>query len=176
MYRLGGQGSKTGGNASKTARNTAISIVVLLVLFVGGGVGYTYFLGAQDTPPTAATAPVVPTDAPIKPVKPAANAPESAAVQTLTSPVSAGSNASISVKTNAGSKCTIAVVYGSVASTDSGLAAKVADEYGVVNWSWTVEDGAPLGTWPVKVTCVYNGKTGFVQGDLQVVKPDEQQN
>ncbi len=77
-------------------------------------------------------------------------------------------NASIIIRTNAGSKCVIAVVYDKTASSDSGLGSKTADEYGIASWTWTVESSVPIGKWPVKVTCVYNGRSAVVQGNLQV--------
>lgn len=158
----------------KTARNVGISVVVLLLLLVGGGVGYTYFLGPDASQNAAAEAPppASPTSPLFTPSKPAANARVGASVQTLTSPVVPGSNASISVKTNAGSKCTVSVIYDKAASTDSGLAPKAADEYGTVTWTWTVDKTAALGTWPVNVTCVYNTKSAVVRGDLQVIKAE----
>lgn len=119
---------------------------------------------AIATPVEAASAPA------ITPAKPAANAKESASIQMLTSPVAPGSNASVSVKTNAASKCTITVEYNKVASTDSGLKPKVADEFGMISWAWTVEESVPLGKWPVKVTCAYNDQSSVVQGDLVVAK------
>lgn len=156
----------------KPIRNALISVGVLLTLSVVAGVGYTYYMGlnpAQDA--TAIATPVEASSNPIiKPTEPAANAKESASVQTLTTPVAAGSNASITVRTNAGSTCTITAVYNNVASTDSGLAPKPSDVYGMVTWTWTVDKQAPIGTWPIKVTCTYNGHSAVVQADLQVVK------
>lgn len=154
----------------RSVRNIAISIVVLLIVVVGGGVGYTWYVGqnaAED--PVAIAPPVAPTPTPvIKPTKPAANAKQSAAVQILTSPVAPGSNASITVKTNAESDCTIKVEYNKVPSTDSGLKPKKADDFGIVSWTWTVEESVPLGTWPVDVTCAFNDQTAMVRGDLVV--------
>jgi hypothetical protein len=95
---------------------------------------------------------------------------EQAALQALTSPVKAGQNSSVNVKTNATSTCTINVSYNNVASKDSGLTPKVADAYGNVSWSWTVDPTAPVGSWPVKVTCVYRGRSAVVIGNLQVIK------
>jgi hypothetical protein len=63
------------------------------------------------------------------------------------------------------------VVSAEPASTDSGLAQKNADEYGLLSWTWTVEPTVPLGKWPVKISCAYDGKGAFVQGDLVVAKP-----
>jgi hypothetical protein len=154
----------------KAVRNIVVSIVVLAVLFIGGGLGYTWYMGQQPSNTTSAiAAPVESQPVPaIKPAKPAANAKESASVQMLTSPIAPGANASITVKTNPASKCTIIVEYNKVASKDSGLVARAADEFGTVSWTWTVDKTAPLGKWPVKVTCTYNKKSAFVQVDLKV--------
>lgn len=149
---------------------TTISIVSLLVVFVGGGVAYTWYMGQQvPESPAAIAAPVEARTAPvIKPVKPAANAPVSASVQNLTSPVAPGANASLTIRTRPEAKCNITVEYDKVASTDSGLSAKVADDFGMVSWTWTVEDTAAIGKWPVKVLCVYKDKSAAVQADLEV--------
>ncbi len=77
----------------------------------------------------------------------------------------------MTVKTNAAAACNIKVVYDKTASTDSGLIAKVADEYGMVSWGWTVEPSVPLGKWPVKVTCANAKHSAVVQSDLVVEKP-----
>lgn len=158
----------------KSLRNIAISIVVLLVVVAAAGVAYTWYVGQDTTDDTTAIAvPVAPTPpAVIKPTKPAADAKQSAAVQILTSPVAPGSNASITVKTNAESDCTITVEYNDIPSTDSGLAPKSADEFGIVSWTWTVEETVPLGTWPVDVTCAFNDQTAMVRGNL-VVAPEK---
>ncbi len=155
---------------SKALRNSLISAGVLLVVLVAGGAAYTYFLGPDGSQSAASVAPVATPEVNIKPTKPADNAVESAAVQTLTTPAPLGSNVSISVKTVAGSDCKIAVVYGTVTSTDSGLTPKKADEYGVVTWAWTVGNTVPVGKWPVNVECAFHGRSAVVRGDLEVVK------
>jgi hypothetical protein len=144
-----------------------------LTIFVGGGVAYVKFYGST-TDTKESNAPVAPTpDLAIpKPPKLAANAPENAAVHALTSPVKAGENTSITVKTNPESVCSINVSYNNVPAKDSGLVTKPSDPYGSISWTWTVDKTAPPGKWPVKVTCVYtpNKKSGVVIGDLQVTK------
>lgn len=153
----------------RSVRNALISALVLLVLIVGAGVAYTLLAGGTDTtvtPPPRQTATKEPV---IKPKKPAADAKEGAAIEMLTSPVAAGSNASVNVRTNAGSTCSILVTYAGVKSTDSGLKPKTADDFGAVSWAWTVGSTVPAGNWPVKVTCVYHGRSAVVQSDLQVV-------
>ena len=147
-----------------------ISVGILLVVIVGAGIFYTWYMGNNskineiapiESPKTTATA--------IIPTQPAENARESAAVELITSPIIPGSNASITIKTNPSSDCTISVLYNKVASTDTGLIPKVADNWGIVSWSWTVESSVPLGKWPVDITCVHNELSAFVRGDLEVV-------
>ncbi len=159
----------------RSLRNGLISAVVLLVLIAGGGATYTWYMDQHTVlHPTAAAANSDSIPAFAKPVTPAANARVGASVETLTSPVAPGDNASVTVRTLASASCKISVVYKNVASTDSGLSQKTADEYGTVSWTWSVGKSVPLGTWPVNVTCARNGKSGYVRGDLQVAKADVQ--
>ncbi len=162
---------RTRARIARFIRNIAISAGILLVLFIGGGAAYTWYMGRTNTS-SVAVVPVQSADvAPvIKHVQPAANVNESASIQSLTSPIVPGSNASVTIKTNPNSLCTISVEYNLVASKDSGLSAKTADDFGMVTWAWTVEPSVPLGKWPVKITCAYNKKSAFVQGDLVVAK------
>lgn len=150
-------------------RNTSISIVVLLVLIVGAGVTYTWYMGQKPVVDVVVDTTNI-TPPKIKHVESASNVPQSASVQLLTSPVVPGSNASITIKTNPGSICTISVVYDKTTSTDSGLIAKKANDFGVVTWAWTVEPAVPIGKWPVKVTCELDKKMAVVIGDLVVAK------
>lgn len=154
----------------KFVRNTAISIAVLLVLAVGGGVAYTWYMGQQPVETsTAIQAPIEPV-AP-KTIKPPVQSPDAAAsasVQMLTTPIMPSENASLTVKTNPEAVCSITVEYDEVASKDSGLTLKTADEFGLVTWTWTVDDSAPEGVWPVDVTCAHNKQSAMVRGDLEV--------
>ena len=155
----------------KTIRNILISIGVLLVLAVGLGVGYTWYTGQQSNVVNEKSAEDVTSVQPVaKPVQIDPNAPESASIQALTTPTSPGENSSVTVKTNPASECSITVTYNDVASKDSGLVKRIADEYGIVSWAWTVDANAPSGKWPVKVTCTYNKKSAYVQGELQVTQ------
>lgn len=153
----------------KAARNALLSAVAMLVLVVGGGVAYVWYSGQGGIVKPLAAAPVSDTEAPvIKPSKPSPNARESVAIESLTTPVAPGANSSLMIRTLAGSKCTISVLYNNVPSADSGLTPKVADEFGSVSWSWTVRPETPVGHAPVTVTCAYGQKTAVVQGDLVV--------
>ena len=159
----------------KKVRNVAVTGVVLLVLVVGVGVAYTWYVGQDEATNTAAIPePVDAASAPaITPTKPAADAKQSAAVQMLSSPIAPGDNASIMVKTNATSECTITVEYNDVPSTDSGLKPKKADDFGIVSWTWSVEETVPVGKWPVDVVCAYNDQTAMVRGNLVVEIPKQ---
>lgn len=160
----------------KQVRNVAISIAALLVVVVSGGLAYAWYSGEQadknlqglDQPAAAAVQPKV------EPVKISQTGTIGASVQMLTSPITPGSNASIIVRTNPLATCTVTAVYNKVPSKDSGLIPKKADDYGVVEWAWTVESSVPLGTWPVTVTCANEKNSAVVRGDLEVVKTIEE--
>lgn len=161
-----------GGGAARRARNIAITIFVLLVLIIGGGVAYTWYVGKHSKVEVAEV--VEPheklPDPFLNPKKMAPDAAVGVSVQMITSPLVPGSNAMINIKTNNDARCKISVVYDKTASTDSGLSEKVADEFGVVSWTWTVEPTAPVGSWPVIVTCANEKKSGMVKADLKLVK------
>lgn len=156
----------------KAVRNVLLSAGILLVLLVGGGVAYTMYMDGNASKDLAANAQTVaaPSYSDIKPAAISPNASEGVAVEMVSSPVSVGSTASIDIHTNPTSKCTISVVYNKVVSTDPGLTPKIADNYGSVNWTWTVGSSTPIGKWPVTVRCVFNGRDGVVQADLEVTK------
>jgi hypothetical protein len=150
-------------------RSALLSVVILIVLFVLAGTAYTLFLGQSGPPPDKTTSkPAQAAYSAPKPVAPAPNAPVGVSVDSLLSPVSAGSNTSLQVKTTPTASCAVSVVYNGVASTDSGLAPKVADAYGIAGWTWTVGAAVPAGSWPITVTCSYNTKSGVVKTNLQV--------
>ncbi len=154
----------------KTLRKVVISILVMLFMFVAIGVGYVYFSGANSPEPvTSISIPKESSPLP-KPVAPSPNAPVGVAVSSLTTPAKIGENSSLSVQTNAGSKCTVTVTYGGVASKDSGLGPVTANPYGTATWTWTVTGNTPLGIAPVKVTCVYNGRSAVVQDNQVITK------
>jgi hypothetical protein len=156
----------------KTLKVTTI-VVTLLVLVVAAGVGYTWYVGQYgEEEGQAFQQPAQPTGGKqtAKTSKVDENAVMGAAVQSITSPVIPGSNASVMVRTNPQANCVISVIYDKTPSKDSGLIEKKADEYGLVEWTWTVESTVPLGKWPVKVTCANKKHTAVVENDLRVVK------
>lgn len=153
-------------------RNFFIAVLSLIVLVIAAGLIYTWVMGKR-APVTTVQEPETSVVPEIKPVRPGENTPESASVQSLLSPVAPGDNTTVIIKTKPDSTCTISVEYNKIPSTDSGLKPKVADEFGSLSWTWTVEPSAPVGKWPVKVTCTYAEKSAVVIGDLQVAVPEE---
>lgn len=154
----------------KFCRNVTISFVVLFALSIVAGLVYTWYIGNNSV--------VIQTDdlsEPVssqlsKPSKTDPKAPVGVSVQSVTSSVAPGENASITIKTNQDVECSIKVEYNKIAVEDSGLINKQSGEYGVVQWKWVVANSAPTGTWPVGVTCFKNDKSGYVRADLKIVK------
>lgn len=139
----------------------------ILVTMIVAGVAYTWYMGQK--PPAKVSMPErIISDPVIKHVAPADNNPVGVAVQALTSPVAPGDNSYVQVKTNPNANCSIKVEYNNVATKDSGLTPKTADEYGAIMWSWTVDKNAPDGKWPVTVTCVKGKLSGVVVDKIQV--------
>lgn len=154
------------GRSRSTAR-LVISLVVLLLIFVAAGVTYTWWIGRSQ--------PVKITDSPVsEPVANAPltlpdNAPVGVSMQSLTSPVRPGDNASMTIKTNPKAACSIKVEYtNDQPSSDSGLVPKNADEYGIVTWSWQVEANRLPGIWPATVTCANAENSGVYVGKFEV--------
>lgn len=135
-----------------------------------GGLIYVYITG-RNTPQDTAVF-VAPVDKPPipEPTPPGPNAPNSAAVQFIETPVKAGENSNIIVTTGPESICKIVITYNNTASKDPGLIDKKADIRGSVSWAWTVDKTATPGKYPVKVTCDRNKKIGYVEGYLEVTK------
>jgi hypothetical protein len=156
---------------SKTIRNTGITVLLLALIIVCVETMYVMIADKHITKPQSYISGSNSNQAiALKIVKPANNAPEGVSIESLITPVVAGQNSSISIHTNEGSMCTIAVTYAGVASTDSGLSIKSSDQFGNVTWSWTVPPTTPIGSWPIKITCTYHSRSGVVVGSIQITK------
>lgn len=161
-----------GRGAARRVRNVTLSAFLILLILVGAGLAYTWYVGKNTKLEVDEV--VEPSKQTIEPfAKPKKMAPDAVvgvSVQMITSPIKPGMNAMATIKTNPEAKCKISVLYNNVASTDSGLSEKKADEYGVVNWTWSVPEATPLGSWPVKVVCANEKKSGEVSTSLVLVK------
>jgi len=153
----------------KFMRNVLIAFFVLLIILLIAGAVYTWYMGQNSIEDNSAAIPVKVQPELLKsPTKPPVDAKVGVSVQMLTTPIKPGSNASVTVKTNPDANCTVKAVYNKIPSIDSGLSQKVADEYGMVTWTWSVEASAPLGKWPVTITCANSKYSGVVVGDLVI--------
>lgn len=151
-------------------------MAILLVVGGGGAAAYIWYMG-KNAKFVESAAVEVPTRNPgnlLKPTQPASNNAIGVAIHALTSPVMPGSESSVMVRTRADAKCTIKVEYNKVLSKDPGLIEKIADEYGMVDWAWYIEETAPEGEWPVRVDCFYGDKSAMVIGKLIVGEPKEE--
>ena len=70
----------------------------------------------------------------------------------LTSPISPGADATITVRTTSGVSCSIVVNYKSGPSQAQGLDPKTAGSDGVCSWTWKVGTNTTPGTWSIVVT------------------------
>ncbi len=158
---------------SRILKQLSIAIGVLLFVAVAAGIAYTWYNG-QKPPASAIAKPAEKKVAPkfARPT-PRKDAKVGVSIQSLTSPVAPGDNASIIIRTNPEATCVIEVKYGETKSLDTGLVKKTADEFGIVNWAWTVETGTQTGKWPVTVTCKNQKNSGVVVGDLTVALPTD---
>lgn len=147
-------------------RTIACGVAVVAVLATGG------FIAGWWGGPQPEHSAVLAKETEVAPTQPAAKAPEgplSVSIESLSTPVPQGSSASISVKTTPGASCTVKATYGGANATDSGLIPKTADELGDIDWTWSVGESTPIGTWPVEVACTHNGQSAVAHDTIAVV-------
>lgn len=140
---------------------------------LAAGAAYVWYTGNQPAPKSTAAAPETSTIPVIKHTKPAANVPVSVSVQSLTTPLTAGDTADITIRTLPHANCSITVSYNKekVPAKAEGLVPAKADEFGIASWQWIVDPAAPKGKWPVTVTCKKNKRSAVVVADLTVKIP-----
>lgn len=153
----------------RTVRRVVVAVFFLLIGLVVGGIIYVWYMGqhpgGQTTQKidTKSTAPTIrtytlPEDAPVGIVQ-----------QSFSGSATPGSNAALSIKTNPGAACQITVKVNNTPLPDTGLVPKIADEFGIVNWSWTIPLNVLPGKWPVEITCANAKKSAYHKVDLEVV-------
>jgi competence protein ComEC len=89
-------------------------------------------------------------------------------VVSLTSPIAAGSNASLTINTLPGATCSITVYYKSGPSQAAGLGPQTAGSSGNVTWSWKVGSRTTPGTWSISVSATLNGQSTSIQIPFEV--------
>jgi hypothetical protein len=82
----------------------------------------------------------------------------------ISSPVSAGSYATLTVKVSKPATCSIRVLYKSGPSSAQGLYPKKTNAQRRVSWTWKVATRTTPGRWPITVSCGSAGqlRTSFV--------------
>lgn len=157
----------------RLVRTVSISAAVLLVLVLGAGAAYTWYVGQDSSNTAVAQVAPVAVAAPqtTKSRTPAPDAPASVSIQQLTSPASPGGTADVTVRSNPTATCKIAVEYSNKQpETDPALAEKATDDFGMAGWQWTVGKTAPKGKGAVMVTCSLDEKrSAVVKADLEVM-------
>ena len=151
-----------------SARRTARTLLALVVIAAGAGIAYTWYQGQHPSASANQPAPVRTSRAVITPSKVASDAKVGVALQTSTPEIKPGENAAVSVRTNPEAECSIVAKYNNVPATDSGLAPKQTDEFGVTSWSWTVPAGTPAGAWPAEVTCKNKKHSAVLRIDMTI--------
>lgn len=151
----------------RTALIVFVTMLIAIVLLLAGIIAYNWYAGRNANVTVIDTPPKV-TNVIAAPKKVAANQPVGVSIASLSTPLVAGSNASVAARTLPEATCSIEVTYNGMRSADTGLAPKAADEFGTITWSWTVEKGQPAGKWPVWITCSQNGTSARVRGDLVI--------
>ena len=113
--------------------------------------------GGARAPPSATTVTSAVTSGPL-----------SIEVVSLTSPISHGSTAKLTVKTAPGALCTITVYYKSGASEAAGLGDQTAGSSGTVTWRWKVGTRTTPGLWSIVVTAEAGGQEESVEISFEV--------
>ena len=153
-----------------------IIVVILLIIAIAGGLIYVWLMGLQPKPSTTTT--------PTETTKPSFLTPHKlpddidigSSIQMLSSPVSPGDNASLSIRTTERAVCAVKIIrlddyQKEVARvTDSGLGDKTADEFGTVTWTWTMPADAALAKWTADIFCTRGTKSTHSVGQIIVQK------
>ncbi len=93
------------------------------------------------------------------PTQPLTTEPSGAGItlMSLTSPISAGANATLVIQVAVGAVCDPGVIYKSGESSAGGLESKTAGGDGQLSWTWEVGTRTTPGTWTVYVNCKPGG-------------------
>ncbi len=151
------------------AHKLSLSVLSLIVIIFLAGFIYIYLGDSGGLGSALPTAYNQSQYKPLpKPAAPSASSPVGTSVEALDTPVARGSSTSLIISTKAYAYCNITVKYNNVISHDPALGTKQADAYGTLTWTWTVPANAPIGNWPISVTCHDMTHASVVDDQLQV--------
>lgn len=154
----------------RVVRRVAVTTLLLVCAIGALGAAYIWYDGRNNNPKEVELTTTA-TDFPRRePRKASPTGQIGASVLSVTTPISLGDNVALSVRTNSYASCSIKVEYNNKVAKDSGLIDKKANEYGIVSWTWTIDDDTPIGKWPATVTCANLKNSAVVVGDIVVVK------
>lgn len=171
--RLGPQDAHTQHVRRRWRRRTkksALILLIVIVIFGVIGIMYTWYAGQQAVEP-ALDVNTLPSKQPERNLsEPTEDSQVGVSTQSFTQQVTQEENASLAIKTLRGAACSIVFTYNddNERSKDTGLIPKIADDYGYVEWTWTVTQSVDDGTWPVEVICANGSKHAYLRNDLVV--------
>lgn len=154
----------------RRSKKIALIVLIFFVLFSIGGFVYTWYMGQQEVEP-ALDVSTLPSKQPQRELpETTKNSQVGVSVQSFTSQARQGDNVTLAIKTLRGAACSIVFTYNddNERSKDTGLIPKIADDYGYVDWTWTVSPSVDDGTWPVEVVCANGSKHAYLRSDLAV--------
>ena len=149
-------------------------LVVLTVSMVGAGILLMWLMQPKVPDSPAVVAPVIQKPDITSPRKFGPNVPIGSAVQSISSPIAPGNNASVTLRTTEGATCSIKVVrldtHGKELERieDSGLVDKKVDVFGVATWTWTIPNGTVLGVWQADMFCTRDDMSTRSVGELVI--------
>jgi hypothetical protein len=153
-----------------------IIVVVVLIIAIVAGLIYVWLMGLQAKPLTTTTAQTTTQPAFITPHKVPDNVEIGSSIQSLSSPISPGDNASLTVRTTESAVCKVKIIHLDDSQkelarvTDSGLGDKTADEFGMVTWTWTMPSNVAIAKWSADIYCTRGDKSTHSVGDIVVQK------
>lgn len=145
----------------------------IAILLISVGFLYTWAVGKNIKNVEEKTDTTVKSNV-AKTVDPADNVPVGVALQSITPEAFPDSKVSLTIRTIKNSDCKIAIRNEKKETmNDPSITNKIADEYGIADWSWIVPKNASLGKWIVDVNCSRNQKAGYYRADFLVVNKYE---
>lgn len=153
-----------------------IIAVILLTITIAAGLFYVWLMGLQEKPSTTTSAPTTNKPSFLTPHKLPDNVAIGSSIQSISSPVSPGDNASLTVRTTESAVCSVKIIHLDSSQkelarvTDSGLSDKTADEFGMLTWTWTMPSDAATAKWTADVYCSRGDKSTHSVGELVVQK------
>jgi len=154
--------------AIRFTRGVAFSAFLIAISLISVGFLYTWVVGKNVKNVEEKIDTTIKNNT-IKTAEPADNAPVGIALQSITPRVAQGSKVSLTIRTLKNSDCKILIRNEKKEIiNDPTIANKIADEYGMADWSWTMPKSASLGKWFVDINCYRNQKSGYYRADFLV--------